>query len=126
MSARRCKENNPHACETFMNSTITDFCERMVNPKMMGYRYLSKIEPKIKCPVKAGTYNLDAMNVFLGSLLDFPVEGFRWVLTLANIGKLNGGEKKNLMTLGCIEIKARIMVSTSRKRVIKSKDVVLT
>lgn len=121
ITARRCNANN--ICDTFANYTFADFCQRLENPKMLGYRYLSKIKPPLKCPVKAGTYNVDAVASFLGLILDLPIEGFRWIIRASMTGKA-AGEKNGMTTIGCLSINARVMASTSRKRIMKASDVV--
>lgn len=120
--ARRCSGN---VCETFMNGTITDICQRMITPGMMGYRYMSKIKPKLKCPVKANTYNVDEVDMFFGVLLEMPLEGFRWIVRASLVGK-TVTEKNRWMTVGCVLLNARVMASTSHKHLTKPKDVILT
>lgn len=92
---------------------------------MLGYRYMSKIKPRLKCPIKAGIYNVDDVDIFFGILLEMPVEGFRWILRFSLVGKPIT-EKGGLMTIGCFSMNARVLASTARKRVVKAKDVVLT
>lgn len=120
--ASRCKEHARNYCETFTNFTIVDFCERLVTPGMMGYRYLSKIKPKMKCPVKAGTFSMDKVDIFFGRMLSLPVEGYRWIIRSSMLGKVLG-DKREMITLGCLAMNARIMASTTRKRVMKADDV---
>lgn len=93
---------------------------------MLGYRYLSKIKPKLKCPLKANTYNIDEVDMFFGMMLEMPVEGFRWIFKISFVGKPAKSKATNLMTIGCLIINARIMASSSRKRIVKPKDVILT
>lgn len=123
VDARRCKEHTrDDNCETFTSFTITDFCDRLEKPGMMGYRYMSKINPRLRCPAKVGTYNVDAVDIFFGRLLDLPVEGYRWIIKASIIGKAVR-DKGGLKVIGCILLNARIMASTSRKRVMKASDV---
>lgn len=64
------------------------------------------------------------MDIFLGVILDLPVEGYRWIVRVSMVGK-PVREKGNLMTLGCLTLNARVMASTSRKRVMKASDVIM-
>lgn len=121
VDVRRCKANTRNNCETFTSFTLTDFCDRFENPNMMGYRYMSKIKPNFRCPGQSGTYNLDAVDMFLGRIMDLPVEGYRWIVKGSIIGRAVG-DMGELKVIGCMLINARVMASSSRKRVVKAND----
>lgn len=87
----------------------------MANPNLMGYRYLSKFNPPVSCPLKPGVVDVTERDIIFDRVLRLPVEGYRWKLKTMLFGRTNENEGKRI--LGCVIAHFKILKSTKKEEI---------
>lgn len=97
-------------CENYPNIRIQGLCQMLKHTEAFYYNILSKIEPQIKCPVKAGNYVVNNSSIDLSAIAFIPMSGSVWLATL----KIFSGKNRELTLCSVVEFK--IVRAKGRKR----------
>lgn len=114
----RCNQAIAGRCEHFNNFTVTDFCGVMHDREIFGMDFIEKFEPEINaCPIGEGVYDVGKVSVSLESVIQLPLEGFRWIwrVTFFHMESLDDEDEFDKVFQGCVEAQLRVMVSSVRR-----------
>ena len=99
-------------CQLFVHIHLDHICQKLNDKNSMWSSFYNKIEPKVQCPVKTGSYYHNNSTVDFTSLLTFPVSTHIWLVKL----KICHGSKICQKELFCLNFATEISYKRKQSR----------
>lgn len=111
MDVTRCSLDLSH-CEQYDRVVIPNLCDK-INDKSSVWAPMTKaIRPRMKCPLKTGSYVVNNGTFDLNLVSRLPIEGYRWIVK----NRIVHGPKKSERLVFCCELDVSITVKKRARR----------
>lgn len=108
MEVTRCNIDMSH-CEQHDRLVIPKLCSKVHESNALWSPLVKGIQPRIGCPLKAGTYTLTNGTFDFSMISRLPIEGYKWMVYNKVVQLANKTENK----IFCLDAEVSI---TSAKR----------
>lgn len=112
INTKRCDMTDEVRCNVFPTFTLPNICTELEN-QLFGSNFVSRIVPKLQCPLAKGDYSVDNMLVDTNNLLKFiPFVAGR-LITSTRLLQMQGGKKRPLL---CFQGSVKLYRAASRRK----------